>query len=215
MNFGQIKAEVQKNLVRQQQEIIDLIPIWINRTMQDVCRLHNFSFLKVQETITFYENMNTYDLPATYKDELRIWLQLTNDYKQLQPITLQEALELFPPATTNAEPMYYRLIDSQYIIYPTPDKNYTGILEYYQYLPELVNDEDTNYITNNYPDVLVNGATWRGMVWLQEGDATLYRALYDEAVQRMISQDQARRIPPRIFMKYSLGARKSPLRWKG
>jgi len=215
MNFKEIKNEVEKILVYRQQELLDLIPTWINRVQKEVCRLSNFSFLKTQENTTFYENINTYDLPALFKDDLKIWLELPTAYKPLQQITLTEALELFPPATPKAEPMYFRLADGNYVIYPTPEKDYNAIMEYYVYLPDLINDEDTNYITNNFPDVLINGAVYYGFMWLQEGDVTIWRMNYEEAVRKMISQDQARKFPPKSFMKYSLGAKKLPIKWRG
>lgn len=215
MTFGEIKAEVQKNIIRRQQEITELIPVWINRVQFEICRAYNFSFLKTINFIETTAGTSEYSLPDDFKDDISIWVESENAYLPLELITFDDALKLYPPNAPQGRPERFVMMDGKIYLYPTPDKTYSLMEYYYRYLPELVNDEDTNYITENFPDVLVKGAVYEGMVWLQEGDMTIWLQRYQSALRDMIAYDQKRRIPSKFFLKYSLGGKRKPIEWKG
>jgi hypothetical protein len=51
-------------------------------------------------------------------------------------------------------------------IYPSPDGVYTVSVAYHTRFPDLVNDTDSNYLTDMFPEVLIAYAVQKGLEWL-------------------------------------------------
>jgi hypothetical protein len=80
-------------------------------------------------------------------------------------------------------PQSYNIIGTTFRWGPTPDQVYSGEIVYYAPLDALVNDEDTNWLTDNAPELILFGALLeaalylkddqRGAVWQSRFDQTL------------------------------------------
>jgi len=66
------------------------------------------------------------------------------------------------------EPEAYTIEKNKFRLYPYPDSSYILFLNYYGYPTDLSSDTDTNDLLNDFPDVLIYGATADGFRYLQE-----------------------------------------------
>lgn len=88
----------------------------------------------------------------------------------------------------------------QLVIFPRPDANFTLHLKYFTRLSELSADGDTNYFTNNYPDLLVAWSEMPAFKYLGDKDAYLMaEAAAKRKLERVIQQVASRSSGPTRF----------------
>ena len=124
------------------------------------------------------ENDREYPLKKCTEDEIKkIHTDLTND---------------------TGRPVYFAIVESlsEFLVRPTPDQTYTFDISYYRYGAELSDNNTTNWITNNHPELLIYMALLeaepyimndeRVQVWANMA-ATLMEDLVGEENRRALS----------------------------
>ncbi len=160
---------------------------WVNDMQRRICRTYNFQFMKQEVYHNTTDEEQRYALPAggpdeiwteileedvrKFKTEISCWLknaqnyrnQLTRRYKT----SIEEDWKFDNTAGYGIPSCYY--VDANYLmLFKKPKHSYNNntafvmYLNFYGYLADLSDANTTNYITQNYPDILEYGATALG-----------------------------------------------------
>lgn len=180
---------------------------------------HNFSFLKQEVTRSTTTQIQTYSLPVAsdsnwaivpangtvrrFKAEANS-CELINSESYRLPLIKQfknnlEQKREFRNTLGYGIPSYY-CIDGDYLwLYQIPDHSFnsdtafTINFEFYGYLADLSADDDSNVLTNNFPDVLELKATALGFRFgFDPEKAEYFEGKAKEKLAEMISEDQQR-----------------------
>lgn len=176
---------------------------------------HNFSWLKQEVERSTVDRQRCYSLPTAgdsnwteinsgvvrrFKSEITLELVTHDNYRIPLTKTHKEAIENtrdFVRITGYGIPECY-CIDEDYIwLYKLPEHDFnngqawTMNFEFYGFLADLVENNDTNWITNYYPEILERGATALGFHYGLDTDQFLYwENLKNELFLEMVSEDQ-------------------------
>lgn len=124
-------------------------------------------------------------------------LVLPNDYLQLKHLYRDtSAIEFVDVATflktqdaPGNPPKIYTRIQGSFLLKPTPAPGTKLTMIYYGEIPDLVNDTDTNFITEIAPDLLVYGALSFAADYYIDDRGPQFEAVAQRAFQEL--QDQA------------------------
>jgi len=84
------------------------------------------------------------------------------------------------------EPKYYRHIENQFEVFPTPAENTSAELVYVQKIPALSNTATSNWLLSAAPDVYLYGALIHSAPYLDEdARVAVWAQLYSAAVLRL------------------------------
>jgi hypothetical protein len=159
MNFGELCTEVADWLNRD--DLSTQIPTFINHAQLSLERKFNFQYMEMLEE---YTGVATYSLaaPMDYKSIKGAFVTDVNgDRRLLTKCDLKVALLKYPNYTTNTgTPQFISTLDArrEFIIRPTPTSPVDIDIFYYAKSTPLVNTTDTNWLTENAPDILLYGA---------------------------------------------------------
>lgn len=197
MNFLNIKTAVQNRIARTDSTTTGMIGDWINETKERIESMSNWWFLENNTTYNYIGgNVSETNLPTRCKAIKKIYYIYGNEIIDvLQVKDIGNAIQLKNVKTGTISPVmeYVYYIEEQKIkIYPQPESSITFYIIYYSYLPRLVNDNDTNKITDDFPAILINGALNLGFKYLQELDvASEYDRMFKENLQELFARDKA------------------------
>jgi len=124
-------------------------------------------------TFIFADTSNPQHNTNSFKDDYAMWFEKDGIRTRLHSAEMQSLNRLYKTTDTGT-PLYYFLRETAYDLYPIPDAASTAgkiILEYYEYLADFTaravadkpdntganTDGATNYLTINYPDLLIAG----------------------------------------------------------
>lgn len=100
----------------------------------------------------------------------------------------------WPTDTQQAQPLFYADYDfNHWLIAPTPDADYPFEILYYQ-LPALLSDEvQSNWVTENVPQLLLYGTLLEASPFLKNDERiNMWQAMYDRAAAAVNGEDLAR-----------------------
>lgn len=196
--FLQIKTEIQDTLARTDATVTGKIGGWVNRRQRLAANRHNFLFLRNQDSRATVVDTQEYTLPANFKDDIQFFIQKTTEYVPLEIRSLVEMLRLYSP-DTKGEPRYitFEFTEKDFRVWPPkPDAVYTINIVYYRWPPDLSDNGDTNWFTDNADVMLVAGAVADGLWFLgAEQDAGPWEQRYEAEFQRVKTYDQERQLP--------------------
>lgn len=129
--------------------------------------------------------------PTRYKKTKSLFIQNTdNRYCRLNITSLDTALRDWPYITDYHQfPEVFAEDDAntQVILRPTIDQSYTYQWKYYEYSAELTADGDTNWITDNYWELLLYGALFEAAVFMKDTEEqALFRGLFNERYKQLV-----------------------------
>jgi len=171
MNYGQIKERVCRNVGRNFTEFNDDVAQIVKDVIrQDICGSRNYWFMQQEyEEFQTVDGVAASDLPVDFKDELGFWYHETdtNSYIPLDPISERGYKDRYA-SDDEGEPEVYLLRPTELVIGPTPDDAYPIVGIYYSYLDVFDSDDDENFLTINYPELVIALSTARAFLRLQE-----------------------------------------------
>jgi len=208
MTFLEAQQEVSRMIDWSGSNATTMIKKWINLTRREVATKFDFGFLFTIATTTTTSS-NTYNFPSDYLDHLMILM----DDEDGNPILLYEMTpgywaNLFkipsPLDISSDTPPYRVLIEGNYFrIIPDPPSGRTLTLYYYRRPDDLVEDNETDYFLNTYPDAVIWGASLRGAVYLDdEQKVAKFKPLYEDALKAMIARENRKRVDRRGAVRF-------------
>jgi hypothetical protein len=94
---------------------------------------------------------------------------------------------------TTTDDVYYTIIDDQLFIYPLQD-NKTIEIVYYRKVPQLTLTDNTNWVTEEFPDVYVFGLLVEISSFVKDIAATqAWEMRFKESLQNIVDNDQLTR----------------------
>ena len=190
-NYGQLKAAVADTLNRDDMtsQIVDSITLceaMVNRDPKFQNR-----FMETTSTLTF-DAAGEASLPADFIAARTLVFQSSprSNLEFLSP----SGFETKFPSTTTGLPINYTIIGDKVKIGPPPNSGAGAVLRYYQRVPALTNDSDTNWLLTYYPDIYLYGTLVHTAPYLGE-DARLqtWYGMLDRAAAELAGQDSRAR----------------------
>lgn len=113
------------------------------------------------------------------------------------PITVLEFVDpttLFTQYGSAApgQPEKFTIVGERTVYFrPIPDSTYTSMLIYYEKIPSLTNDGDTNWLLTSHPDIYV-GAAMVELCIMLENDERLqfWKGYYDQKINDLMGDDR-------------------------
>ena len=104
----------------------------------------------------------------------------------LQPVLLRkyEYLRNYAPSSgIRGTPLYYADYDyDNWLVAPTPDKNYVFEVLYYERLLPLSSDNQTNWVTRNAPNAMLYGTLLQAMPFLKNDQRQIFQQKYTDKI---------------------------------
>jgi len=114
-----------------------------------------------------------------------------NEYNQLFPRSYEYVRSYWPDRSQTDVPLFYAEYDyNNWIIAPTPDAAYPFEVLVYQILPLLDDTNQTNWLTEYAPQVLLYASLLEATPFLKNDERLgLWQQMYDRAAQALNGED--------------------------
>ncbi|CAB4131104.1 hypothetical protein UFOVP122_55 [uncultured Caudovirales phage] len=114
-----------------------------------------------------------------------------NEYNQLFPRDYEYVRSYWPDRTQTGFPLFYADYDyNNWIIAPTPDAAYPFEVLVYQLLPLLDDSNQTNWLTEYAPQVLLYATLLEATPFLKNDDRIpVWQQMYDRSTQALNGED--------------------------
>ena len=186
-------------------DLSDRIPTFIRLFESRANRLLRVPEMHVEYSFTTAADTAELSLPSDF-------LQMRHLYVNADPRVVLEAMS---PATlrnsyaaqSTGQPAAYTVIGNQIILAPSPDGAYEIVLDYYQRIPGLSEDNPTNWLIETYPDLYLWGSLCMAEAFLRDDERlSVWKNAWDEATAEIIQQGNRQRtpaspisLPPTVF----------------
>lgn len=202
MTFTTLKQDVQRYLERgvtlaSDPIVFEQIPRLINLAERRIAReLKIQGFINVVTT-ALAPGQSVVAKPDRWRDTVSFTLGTGAGYEQrtsLYARSYEYARSYWPDATQTGEPVFYADYDyNHWLVVPTPDAAYPLEILYYQ-LPPLLDDEhETNWLTENAPEILLYGTLLEATPFLKNDERIpVWQNMYDRAAAMLNGEDLAK-----------------------
>lgn len=170
MNRGQIVTRVQQRADRSDSITTTQIHSWVNELVREVEREHPWAYTKKSQTASIAANVKSFTLPSNLILHHPFTLLLEDSGTSASPeYTYMVKVEEnffdinFPaPNTTGASMNYWKLTGGTggtgFDVYPVPEAAATlKIASGHYYTGDWDDDGDSNWLSDNQPDLLIEG----------------------------------------------------------
>lgn len=184
--YADLKTSIQNWLHRS--DLTSLIADWIVLCEADFNR---------RLRITLMEDRVTTDLAGEY-------LALPGDLLEVRTIQINTnpvaALRYLPPERmdakyggTSGQPVYYAMVGDEFQFAPVPDGTYEVEITYYARVPALSDDDPSNVILENFPDLYLYGSLIHSAPYIQNDQRiVLWRQEYERALVQIQINDRVK-----------------------
>ena len=202
MTFTTLKQDVQRYLERgvtlaSDPIVFEQIPRLINLAERRIAReLKIQGFINVVST-TLSIGQSVVEKPDRWRDTVSftIGTGLNNEQRQsLYSRSYEYLRSYWPDATQTEQPVFYADYDyNHWLIAPTPDAEYPLEILYYQLPPLLDDANETNWLTENAPEILLYGSLLEATPFLKNDERIpVWQNMYDRAAAMLNGEDLAK-----------------------
>lgn len=204
--LSELRARVRRYLIDVPDDTNTEIDAWINEALRSIQHQHSFRFMSAEQSFTTTEDTRKLgDIPDRWKQARHIpWLHdgLGGTIMLDWAVTQHQMRVLYSQddADDKGQPQFIRETETELEVYPFPDDNslwddgnYRVIVPYWEYLPELSNDGDSNVITTDPMGerYVLYQAVAEGMLFNREEErARIYFERAGQSAQRLINRDK-------------------------
>lgn len=202
MTFTTLKQDVQRYLERgdtlaSDPIVFEQIPRLINLAERRIARE-----LKIQGFINVVTAQLLADNPVVTKPDrwrdtvsMFIGTGTNNDTRSALFTRSYDYLRSYwPDATQTGEPLFYSDYDyNHWLVAPTPDADYPIEILYYQLPPLLTEEAQTNWLTENAPEILLYATLLEATPFLKNDERIpVWQNMYDRAAAMLNGEDLAK-----------------------
>ena len=202
MDYSDIKAEVALYINRT--DLTARIANWVNFAQRKIERVSNFIGMETWESDTLASAGYTIDIPSRYKSTIEFGMIYNSMKYPCKKTGEREILSIHTHLTNDTgRPLYFCPRESQSEIWvrPTADQEYTYYHSYYRYSADLASDDATNWITNNYPELLIYMSLTEAEPYIQNDKRMdTWNAMATTLLDRMIDVENQRFLSPNMTM---------------
>jgi hypothetical protein len=202
MTFTTLKQDVQRYLERgdtlaSDPIVFEQIPRLINLAERRIAReLKIQGFINVVTTQLLAGNP-VIAKPDRWRDTVSVFIGTganNNSRSALYTRSYDYLRSYWPDATQTGEPLFYSDYDyNHWLVAPTPDEDYPIEILYYQ-LPALLTEEaQTNWLTENAPEILLYATLLEATPFLKNDERIpVWQNMYDRAAAMLNGEDLAK-----------------------
>jgi hypothetical protein len=192
MTYDSLVEDIKLYAERSDDPFITQIPRFImlaeNRLATEVKGL---GFMKV---VNFTLNGPTMDKPIRWRETKAIALIDAGDMFALFPRSYEYCRSYWPNLSDVAVPEFYADYDYEhFLVVPSPNKVYSGELRYYERPEPLSESNQTNWITQYAPQLLLYASLLEAQPFLKLSDRIAeFQGLYERALKVLKVEDAQR-----------------------
>lgn len=202
MTFTTLKQDVQRYLERgdtfaSDPIVFEQIPRLINLAERRIAReLKIQGFINVVTT-TIEAGQSVITKPDRWRDTVSIMIGTgaeNDERKSLYTRSYEYIRSYWPDATQTGEPVFYSDYDyNHWLLVPTADTQYPVEILYYQLPPLLDDEQETNWLTENAPEILLYGTLLEATPFLKNDERIpVWQNMYDRAAAMLNGEDLAK-----------------------
>lgn len=166
-------------------DLVAKIPIFIMLAETKVARVLKAQLAQIAVTDALTASNPVVVKPARWVETISFTIQTPTGIVVLKERTRETIQSMYPVLTDTAVPKYYsEWQENYYYIGPTPDAAYDFELMMYQQPPSLDITQQTNYLTEKAPDLLLYSTLLEAEGYLKNDDRLpVWKAARDEILQ--------------------------------
>jgi len=193
MTYDSLTTTVLQYLERSDPAVVAAIPTFIT-----LCEFEIAQEIKTLGQFTVANSTVTPDNPVLAKPaRWRKTVSMSiNNGANMQPVFLRkfEYLKNYWPDPTQTDvPVYYADTDYEHwYLAPTPDQAYEFEVLYYERIAPLSSTNQTNWLTQYAPNVMLYGTLLQAMPFLKNDARAIFQQKYTEAITALKTEDVAR-----------------------
>lgn len=194
MTYDSLVENIQSYLERTDTATLDKIPLFIMLAEQTIASQIKFLGNLTVNTSNMVTGQNIIDKPARWHKTVSMNITVSG---RRSPVLLRKyeyLREYWPDPAQTSVPKFYADYDyTHWLVSPTPDSNYSFEVLYYERIQPLDSSNQTNWFTIYAPQALLYGSLLQSMSFLKNDERVpLWRSIYDQAMQTLISEDKLR-----------------------
>lgn len=140
--------------------------------------------------------------PSDWVQSVQLMLK-TNPAQSLEYVTNEAMNDLKGAGSAAGRPLFYTHVGTEIQTYPAPDGDgYTGELVYYAKIPNLTDDNPTNWLLTLAPDIYLYGALIQSAPYLRDDERLgVWASIYQKKIEDMVVSDQRTRGQTSVRMR--------------
>lgn len=194
VTYDSLLSDIETYIDRHDTEFVAQIPRFImmceNRLASELRGLGLLRF--VSGTLTASDPQ--VEKPVRWRETTSFALTIAGNKTFLFPRSLAYCMSYTAELTAEDQPLFYADYDYEhFFLTPTPDSAYTFELGYFERPEPLSTDNQTNWTTQYFPQLLMYGSLLEAAPYLSSADKLqTYQMLYDRAVQSFMKEQGLR-----------------------
>ena len=202
MTFNELQTDVQNYLERGASAAVDplvyqQIPRLITLAERRISADLKIEGFIIAATTTFQTGVSVYAKPDRWRKTISInfGTGATNSNRtQLFPRSYEYIRNYWPDESQMDQPKFYADYNyNNWLIGPTPDQNYPAEIMYYELPPLLSDTQQTNWLTEYAPQLILYGALLEATPFLKNDERIpVWKDFYQESLQAINGEDLSR-----------------------
>jgi len=165
------------------------IPSFIRRVEERLNRILRVP--EMEETTTLSTTAERIDLPTDFRKARALYLD-TDPRQALEAVSLATLRTKYAVQITG-KPEVYAISGGEIVFGPAPDDAYDALLTYYQEIPALASDNETNWLVVSHYSVYLYGALTMAEAFLWDDERLpLWKSAWDEALDELMEQGKGK-----------------------
>jgi hypothetical protein len=171
--------------------VYEQIPRLINLAERRIARELKIEGLINVVTSTMQAGLAVYPKPDRWRTTVSFNYGIDNQYTQLFPRSYEYVRSYWPNRDETNPPLFYADYDyNNWIVSPTPDQAYPFEVLVYQLLPLLDDANQTNWLTEYAPQVLLYASLLEATPFLKNDERiAVWQSMYDRSAQALNGED--------------------------
>ena len=194
--FTTLKEDIRRYLERgftlaSDQLVYEQIPRLINLAERRIARELKVEGLINVLTGTLSPGLAVYPKPDRWRSTVSFNFGIGSEYNQLFPRSYEYVRSYWPNRDETDVPLFYAEYDyNNWIVAPTPDQAYPFEVLVYQLLPLLDETNQTNWLTDYAPQVLLYASLLEATPFLKNDERIpVWQQMYDRSAQALNGED--------------------------
>lgn len=134
------------------------------------------------------------NLPASWLETKQAHISSSSASYKLEPRSAEWIYAYFPDRSSTGLPKYIGQEGETFIFGPYPDSAYSVVLQYYARPTSLSTSNESNWLTTNASDVLLNAVLLQSVSYLgMDERAEYWKKYYEDGLRNLMKQQQRER----------------------
>lgn len=198
MTYTSLFNQVLAYLDRTDISTANQIPYFVAQAQQRICREAITIGIEQYVTANFTPNLAVYSKPSGWRRSITFNVGTGTGNNSRTPILLRSyeyLISYAPDRTKTGTPQFYADYGyNNYIVAPTPDIAYPFEFAYLQLPPPVTLQNQTNWITDFAPDVLLYATLLEAIPYLKDDEhVPIWQNMYKMGIDSLNGQDSLRK----------------------